>query len=133
MFSLRTHAWILFGLLAAIMLLGIGGNLLAAAGFQPAGTWLQLPVQILFLGLVLALALAFVPFMVKLVIGAQLKAGESDKPVVKSLVAGQNAIIWVLWILMLGGLAVASPTMIEDGFFAASPAAAVDSDPAKLN
>src|SRR5262245_61713389 len=128
MFSLRTHAWIFFGLLAAIMLLGIGGNLLAAAGFQPAGSWLQLPVQILFLGLVLALALSFVPFMVKLVIGAQQKAGNGDRALVQSLAVRQNAIIWVLWILMLGGLAAALPTMIADGFFASTGSAASPAD-----
>jgi hypothetical protein len=66
-------------------------------------TDIQLPLQILFLGLVLALALAFVPVMVKLVIGFQLRAGNSDLALVRSAAARQNAIIWALWILMLAG------------------------------
>ena len=35
MYSLRVHVWIFLGLLAAVILLGMAGNLLAAEGFQP--------------------------------------------------------------------------------------------------
>jgi hypothetical protein len=131
MFSLRTHVWIFLGLLGAVILLGMAGNLLAAEGFQPVLTEIQLPLQILFLGLVLALALAFVPVMVKLVIGFQLRAGNSDLPVVRSVAARQKALIWVLWILMLAGLAAALPAMIRDGFLSAggTPAEAADLGP----
>ncbi|HEX4572349.1 MAG TPA: hypothetical protein VH184_18095 [Dongiaceae bacterium] len=96
-------------------------------------TDIQLPLQILFLGLVLALALAFVPVMVKLVIGFQLRAGNSDLALVRSAAARQNAIIWALWILMLAGLAVALPAMIRDGFFSAgaAPAEAADLGPSQ--
>ena len=89
MYSLRTHVWIFLGLLAAVVLLGLAGNLLAAAGFQPALTELQLPLQILFLGLVVALALAFVRVMVKLVIAFQLRAGNGDLALVRSAAARQ--------------------------------------------
>ena len=128
MYSLRTHVWIFLGLLAAVVLLGLAGNLLAAAGFQPALTELQLPLQILFLGLVVALALAFVPVMVKLVIAFQLRAGNGDLALVRSVATRQKAVIWVLWILMLAGLAVALPAMIRDGFFSAGPAPAEAAD-----
>ena len=89
MFSLRTHVWIFLGLLAAVILLGMAGNLLAAEGFQPVLTEIQLPLQILFLGLVVALALAFVPVMVKLVIGFGLRAGNGDLALVRSAAARQ--------------------------------------------
>ena len=124
MFSLRTDVWILLGLLAAVILLGMAGNLLAAEGFEPLLTDIQLPLQILFLGLVLALALAFVPVMVKLVIGFQLRAGNGDLALVKSVAARQKMVIWALWILMLAGLAAALPAMIRDGFFSAGAAGA---------
>jgi len=129
MFSLRTHVWIFLGLLAAVVLLGMAGNLLAATGFQPALTEIQLPLQIVFLGLVVALALAFVPVMVKLVIGFQLRAGNGDLALVKSVATRQKAVIWALWILMLAGLAVALPAMIRDDFFSAGAAPAEAADP----
>jgi hypothetical protein len=133
MFSLRTHVWIFLGLLAAVILLGVAGNLLAAAGFQPLLTDIQLLLQILFLGLVLALALAFVPVMVKLVIGFQLRAGNSDLALARSVAARQKALIWVLWTLMLAGLGAALPAMIRDGFFSAgaAPAEAADLGPSQ--
>src|SRR5262249_57437450 len=85
MFSLRTHVWIFLGLLAAIVLLGMAGNLLAATGFQPALTEIQLPLQIVFLGLVVALALAFLPVMGKLLDGFQLPARHGDPALGKTL------------------------------------------------
>ena len=81
MYSLRTHVWILLSLLAAVILLGIGGNILAAEGFQPILDRVQLPLQILFFGLVLGLAFAFIPVMVKLVIGFQVKANAELQPI----------------------------------------------------
>ena len=132
MYSLRTHVWILLGLLAAVILLGIGGNILAAEGFQPMLDRVQLPLQILFFGLVLALVFAFIPVMVKLVIGVQVKAN-AELAVVRSLAAQQNKIIWGIWILLALGLAVAIPAAIQDGFFgsASTPAAAADLAPSQ--
>ena len=93
---------------------------------------IQLPLQILFFGLVLALAFAFIPVMVKLVIGFQVKAN-AELPVVRSVAALQNKIIWGFWILLALGLAVAIPAAIQDGFFGstATPAAAADLGPSQ--
>ena len=132
MYSLRVHVWIFLGLLAAVILLGIAGNLLAAEGFQPMLDRIQLPLRILFFGLVLALAFSFIPVMVKLVIGFQVKAN-AELPVVRSVAALQNKIIWGFWILLALGLAVALPAAIQDDFFgsASTPAAAADLGPSQ--
>ncbi|HSY88006.1 MAG TPA: hypothetical protein VLA85_15670, partial [Verrucomicrobiae bacterium] len=132
MYSLRVHVWIFLGLLAAVILLGMAGNLLAAEGFQPMLDRIQLPLRILFFGLVLALAFSFIPVMVKLVIGFQIKAN-AELPVVRSVAALQNKIIWGFWILLALGLAVALPAAIQDDFFgsASTPAAAADLGPSQ--
>jgi hypothetical protein len=132
MYSLRVHVWIFLGLLAAVILLGMAGNLLAAEGFQPMLERIQLPLRILFFGLVLALAFSFIPVMVKLVIGFQVKAN-AELPVVKAVAAQQNKIIWGFWILLALGLALALPAAIQDDFFgsASAPAAAADLGPSQ--
>jgi len=130
--GLRTHVWIFVGFLAAVILLGIGGNILAAEGYQPMLNRIQLPLQILFFGLVLGLVFSFIPVMVKLVVGAQVKAN-GELAVVRGLAAQQNKIIWGFWILLALGLAVALPAAIQDGFFgsAATPAGAADLGPSQ--
>jgi hypothetical protein len=132
MYSLRVHVWIFLGLLAAVILLAMAGNLLAAEGFQPMLDRIQLPLRILFFGLVLALAFSFIPVMVKLVLGFQVKAN-AELPVVRNVAALQNKIIWGFWILLALGLAVALPAAIQDNFFgsASTPAAAADLGPSQ--
>src|SRR5262249_25538350 len=76
--SLRFYLWIFLGFLAALILLAVGGNLLAAAGWQPALDPLRLPLQVLFFGLLLGLVFSSIPLMVKFVLGAQGKAGRGE-------------------------------------------------------
>lgn len=117
MLSLRAHLWIFFGFLAGMILLGVGGNLLAAMGWQPALDQIRLPLQVLFLGLVLGLAFSFIPVMVKLVLRFQVKAGRGEVAVVKAVAAREQTIIWAFWILLAAGLAVAIPAAVENGMF----------------
>ncbi len=116
MFSLRTHIFIFLGLLAAVILLGILGNLLAAAGFQPQLDQAQLPLRVLFLGLVMAMAFAFVPVMVLAVTGFQTRIGNDKVPTVGLVVRRRAAIVWALWALLAAGIGVALPAAIRDGF-----------------
>ena len=131
MLSLRVHAWIFLGLLATVMLLAVAGNLLIAAGFSPAQNEVELPVKILFFALTVALAFAFVPVMVKLVIGFQVRAGNGERALVKAAAARETGIIWALWVLMAAGLAVGLPAAIRDGFFGISSASSAELGPSQ--
>ncbi len=116
MFSLRTHAIIFFGLLAAIIAFAAIGNSLQSAGvIKPEG--LGTPVKILFFALVLALAFSGVPLIVKAVLGFQKTVGNQDVGPIKTAIANEKYIVFVLWGLMAAGLALAIPAAIQDGAF----------------
>lgn len=74
--------------------------------------------------LVLAIAMAAVPVMLKLVIGFQIRMGNGELPVVRFFNTHHWQITWGLWGLYLLGLGVALPVMIKSGFF--TPAASAE-------
>jgi hypothetical protein len=116
MLRLRTHAWICFAFLFALLALGWGGALLAGAGVlePPAPPW-----NYVFLGLMFALLLGFafsaVPVMVLLVTGAQARLGTPAAGIAQP--RWQNAIVYVLWGLMAAGTAIALPAAYFLGAF----------------
>lgn len=109
MLSLRAHSLIAAGLFAAVILIPIIGNIMG----PPPRAW-QMPVMIGYLLLVLVWFLSLIPVMVMLALGAQ------------GITRGQTTVIWVLWGLVLLGLAVAMPAMVADGFFESKPQHTVD-------
>ena len=115
MFSLRTHALIFFGLLAAIIAIGAIGNALQASGVIPP-EGLGTPIKILFFGLVVALAFSAVPLMVKAVLGFQKKIGNETVGPIMTVIANEKPIIFVLWGLMAAGLFIGVPVALQDGF-----------------
>jgi hypothetical protein len=118
MLSLRAHAFIFFGLLAAIIAFAVAGNALQAAGvIKPEG--LGTPFKILFLVLVAALAFSAVPMMVKAVLGFQKTVGNQDVGAIKTAIANEKYIVFVLWGLMAAGLAIAIPAAMQDNFMGA--------------
>jgi len=117
MLSLRSHALISGGFFAAILLIGWGGNFLDAYGLVPDTPALGLSIIVLMLGLCAGLAFSAVPLMVLAVLRFQVAAGNANRPVIRSLVAHQRAIVFVLWALMATGLLLAVPAAILGGAF----------------
>jgi len=68
-------------------------------------------------GLCAGLAFSAVPLMVQIVLSFQVAAGNANRPVIRSLVAHQRAIVLVLWALMAAGLVIAVPAAILGGAF----------------
>ena len=130
MFSLRTHARICGGLLAALIAVAAGGNLLAASGAITDPDAIRLPGLILVFGLFLAFGFSAVPVMVMSVLAAHKRVGQADKEPVRTASAAQKVIIWALWALMAAGLAVALPAMMKDGFFSPEGPGAAANPPA---
>jgi hypothetical protein len=126
MFSLRTHTIILGAIFALVIGLAILGNILEAEGVVVSSPAVLRVMQVVFFGLVVALALAAVPVMVKSVIAAQIVAGNAEVPLIKLVNENQTRIIVAMWALMIAGLAVAIPAAIEDGAFDAEPSAPVE-------
>ena len=131
MLSLRAHVFIFFGLLAAIIAFAVAGNALQASDvIGPEG--LGTPFKILFLLLVAGLAFSAVPLMVKAVLGFQKTIGNQDVGPIKTAIANEKYIVFVLWGLMAAGLALAVPAAIQDGAFSpASVASDVASGPSE--
>ncbi len=121
MFSLRTHALIFAGILAATILIAVAGDVLEGAGVALPERY-QTPAEVTFFALVLAIGFSAIPLMVKLVLAVQAHIGNAEKPIIRIFMAHQNGIIWGMWILCLGGLLLAVPAVIEDGFFGESAA-----------
>jgi hypothetical protein len=117
MLSLRTHALITAGFFAGLLLIGWGGNLLDAFGLFPHDRSLQIAVLVVLLGLCAGLAFSAVPLMVLLVFGFQMRIGNGSRPVIRTLIAHQRAIVFVMWGVMAAGLLLAVPAAILDGAF----------------
>jgi hypothetical protein len=117
MLRLRTHAWICFGFLLALLALGWGGALLAESGLLPAPppAWKWTLLALLF-ALMLGFAFSAVPVMVLLVTGVQKRIG--SPAAVLAQPRWQNAIVYVLWGLMAAGSAIAIPAAFLLGGFA---------------
>jgi hypothetical protein len=124
MLSLRAHALITGGLFAALTVLGWVGNLLDAAGLIPRGPGIRLGSLVIFFGLSVALMFSAVPLMVQLVLGFQVRVGNANIPVIRSLIARQRAIVFVFWGLIALGLLIAIPAAILDGAFDSTDVAA---------
>jgi hypothetical protein len=126
MLSLRTHALICLGFLAALIAVAAGGNALAASGMIKDPAAIRLPGLILIFGLFLAFGFSAVPVMVLSVLRPR-GGGPPDK----GMAAAQKVITWAMWALMAAGLVIALPAMVKDGFFSpGGPGAANVSPPA---
>jgi hypothetical protein len=115
MFSLRTHIIICAVLFALLFGIPIAGNVLQAAGTPPPAGDYRLIFMVLYFGLFIAFGLSAIPVMVMSVLRGQAKIG--DGAPFAPLVRNQNKIIWAMWVLILAGIAVALPAMIQSGFF----------------
>src|SRR5947207_6668556 len=129
MLSLRAHALITGGLFAALIVLGWLGNLLEALDLIPSGPGIRLASLVVFLGLAAALAFSAIPLMVQLVLGFQIRIGNANRPVIRSLIARQRVIVFILWSLIALGLAIAVPAAILDGAFDTTELAAPGPNP----
>jgi len=117
MLSFRAHALICLGLLATLVAVAAGGNLLAASGLIQDAAKIRLPGLILVFGLFIAFGFSVIPVMVMSVLGAHKRIGQGDREPIKGLIAAQKVIIWTMWALLATGLAVALPAMVRLGFF----------------
>jgi hypothetical protein len=117
MLSLRTHALIAAGLFAGLLVIGWGGSLLDASGLAPHEPALQIAALVLVLGLCAALAFSAAPLMVLTVLRFQVSIGNANRPVIRTMIAHQRTIVFVMWGLMAAGLLLAVPAAILDGPF----------------
>lgn len=117
MLSLRSHALITGAIFVALLVLGWGGNILDAAGLLSHDRAFQIAVFAVMLGLSAALAFSAVPLMVLIVLGFQVQAGNAGRPLIRTLIAHQRAIVFAMWALMAAGLLIAVPAAILDGAF----------------
>src|SRR5258706_13454313 len=115
MLSLRAHLWILFGIAATLIALIAGAGIPQATGMKEAPPAWRLPGLILVFGLVVAIAFAAVPVIVKLVLGFQRTVGNAEVGPVKAVLALENVLIWGMWALMAAGPGVARPGAIDGG------------------
>ncbi|HYU11676.1 MAG TPA: hypothetical protein VEK82_03810 [Stellaceae bacterium] len=102
---------------AALIVLGWVGNLIEALDLVPRGPGIRLLSVVVFLGLAAALGFSAIPLMVQLVLGFQVRIGNAHRPVIRSLIAHQRVIVFVLWSLIALGLLIAVPAAILDGAF----------------
>lgn len=117
MLSLRAHALITGGIFAALLAIGWGGELLDAFGPFPPDPVLQIGALVLVLGLCAGLAFSAVPLMVLTVLRFQVSIGNANRPVIRTMIARQRTIVFVMWGVMAAGLLLAVPAAILDGAF----------------
>jgi hypothetical protein len=122
MFSLRTHVVIMLVLLGLLIGIPTIASMFLPDGIGRIDPLIRGTVQVFYLLLFLAFGLSTVPVIVKVVLGAQKRIGNADKPVVGAAIRHQNRIIWIMLALMLLGAAIAIPAMILDGGFDTAPA-----------
>jgi hypothetical protein len=116
MFSLRTHAIISGSLFAAMILFAVAGNLLTG-GRPLKDPTLMLGAKILIFGLFLVFGFSLIPLMLKLFLAAQVRIGNGELGPIKTLMAHQTAVIWVIWGMFIAGMALAIPAAIDNDFF----------------
>jgi len=114
MLSLRTSFLVCAGIFVLIVGLAALGNFAHASGIR-SDAWLSLTSKIVFIGLAVVLAFAFVPLMVNLVFGAQRAIGNEAR--LAPLFAARVAIIWILWTLMGLGAIVGVAGAVLSGAF----------------
>ena len=115
--TLRTNVIVCASLFAALIGSAILGNILQGAGVAPLAGTTRYLAMFAFFALFLACGFSAVPVIVKTVIAAQTRAGTDAG----ALARHQNAIIYVLWGLMLAGSAIAIPAAIMGGMFGDAP------------
>ncbi|MGI8432241.1 MAG: hypothetical protein ACR2MW_08135 [Chthoniobacterales bacterium] len=115
--TLRTNVIVCGSLFFALIGIAILGNILQGAGVAPPSGTARYLAMFGFFGLFLACAFSAVPVIVKTVIAAQTRAGSEAG----ALARHQNAIIYVLWGLMLAGSLIAIPAAIMGGMFGDAP------------
>ena len=114
MLSLRTSFLVFAGIFVLIAGLATLGNFAQASGVR-SEAWLSLTSKIVFIGLAVALAFAFVPLMVNVVFGAQSALGNEAR--LAPLFALRVTIIWVLWTLMgLGSIVGVAAAALSGAF-----------------
>ncbi len=125
--TLRTHVIICAALFVALIGIAIAGNVLQRMGVisPPTGSGRYVAMGLYFT-LFLAFGLSAIPVIVKLVVGVQVQAGNSDVAAVAAAVRHQNTIIWALWGLILAGTAIAVPAAITGGMFGDAPVRAIN-------
>jgi hypothetical protein len=117
MLSLRSHALITAGFFAGLLAVGWGGNLLDALGLFPHDPVVQIGALVLVLGLCAGLAFSAVPLMILTVLRFQVSIGNANRPIIRTMIAHQRTIVFVMWGLMAAGLLLAVPAAILDGAF----------------
>lgn len=117
MLSLRSHALITGVIFAALLAIGWGGNLLDGLGLLPHDRAIQIAFLALMLALCIGLAFSAIPLMVLIVLGFQARIGNAEVPPIRTLIAHQRTVVFVLWGLMAAGLLVAVPAAILGGAF----------------
>ena len=125
-FTLRTHLIICGALFAALIGIAILGNVLQRAGVAPpsgAGRYVALAA---YFALFIAFGLSTIPVIVKLVLSAQVGAGNQDVAAVAAALRHQNTIIWSLWGLIIAGSLIAVPAAIIGGMFGDAPGRALN-------
>jgi len=115
MLSLRTHALITGMIFVGLLAIGWGGNLLDALGLFPHQPALQIGLVVVLCALCAALAFSAVPLMVLTVLRFQVSIGNANRPVIRTMIAHQRTIVFVMWGLMAAGLLIAVPAAILDG------------------
>ena len=114
MLSLRTSFLVFAGIFVLIAGLATFGNFAQASGVR-SDAWFSLTSKIVFIGLAIALAFAFVPLMVNVVFAAQSAIGNEAR--LAPLFAMRVAIIWALWILMgLGSIVGVAGAVLSGAF-----------------
>jgi hypothetical protein len=121
MLSMRRHVLIFVCVFGAMLAVTIGGNILAAAGVIHDLGVFKMPMLILIFALFLASGFAFIPIMVKLVLGAQKKIGNENVPAVAAALRNERNIVFVLWGLMALGCIIGIPAAIRGGLFNPPP------------
>ena len=111
------HALITGGFFAGLLVIGWGGNLLEGFGLFPHEPALQIGVLVVLLGLCAGLAFSAVPLIVLTVLRFQVSVGNANRPFIRTLIAHQRAIVFVMWGLLAAGLLLAVPAAILDGAF----------------
>ncbi|MBA3961568.1 MAG: hypothetical protein H0X40_06675 [Chthoniobacterales bacterium] len=115
--TLRKNVIVCGSLFVILIGTAIIGNVLQSAGMAPLSGRTSYLAMFGFFGLFMAFGFSAVPVMVKTVIAAQTRAG----PVTEGLARHQNAIIYVIWGLMLAGSVIAIPAAVVGGLFGDAP------------
>lgn len=126
MFTLRTHFIISGALLAALIGIGILGNVLQRAGVAPPSGTSRYVALAFYFALFVAFGLSTIPVMVKLVLSAQVQGGNQDVAAVATALRHQNTIIWSLWGIIMAGIVIAVPAALLGGLFGDAPQRALN-------